>query len=57
MKIEPGDRFSFAAEGIFGTVDEVFRDLDGEPVSAVIELDNGKWASADLTKLEAVTVH
>lgn len=57
MKIEPGDRFSYEAEGIYGTVEDVHRDETGEAVSAVIALDSGKWASVDLTKLQSVTVH
>lgn len=55
--VEVGDRFRLPDEGIAGVVAEVFCGEDGTPVSAVIECDDGNWASVDLTLLERVEVH
>ena len=57
MIIEIGDRFSFEAEGIYGVVDEVIRDDDGQAMSVVIEMDDGRWASVDLSLVKQVSVH
>lgn len=52
-----GDRFSLPDEGIFGVVSEIFYDADMQPASAVIEMDDGKWAAVDLSLIETVSVH
>lgn len=54
-----GERFELAQDDIYGFVDQVVADDDGEPAALVIAMDNGKWASVDLSKIDWIpaTVH
>lgn len=52
-----GERFSLPEEGIFGVVAEIFYDSEQQPASAVIQMDDGRWASVDLSLIQRVSVH
>lgn len=46
-----GDRFDLIDEQIHGYVDSVFCNEAGDPASAVIALDDGRWAAVDLNMI------
>lgn len=54
-----GERFELAEEGIFGVVTDVINDRDDDPAAIVVQMDNGGWASVDLSAIEWIpaTVH
>lgn len=51
MKV--GDRFDFEEEAIHGIIADVMEDEHGEVLAIVVALDDGRFASVDMTGLES----
>ncbi len=56
--IKEGDRFDLLEEDIHGVVTDLFFNPENaEPYAVVVALDNGEWATIDMSKIAKRVLH
>ncbi len=56
--IKEGDRFDLLEEDIHGVVTDLFFSPESaEPYAVVVALDNGEWATIDMSKIAKRVLH
>jgi len=52
-----GDRFNLLEEDIHGGITNILRKEEGEPFALVVAMDDGQWATIDLSKITSLVLH